>query len=71
MWLRPSPRVFPEDLGDLKVELRASDKWVRKSAVEKLARLETRDAWELVVEALGDIKGEVADTAQLVLGGAR
>jgi HEAT repeat protein len=50
-----------------RVRLRSNDKWVRKSAVEALARFDTREAWELVVSALGDDRGEVADTAQFLL----
>ncbi len=58
-----------DELDDLKVKLRSSDKWVRLAAVENLAKHETEEAWELIVEALADPKGEVADTAQLVLAG--
>jgi len=61
--------VSADDLDELQVELKSSNKWSRKSAVEKLARLGTPDAWEEVVRALDDPKGEVADTAQLVLAG--
>lgn len=47
--------------------LRATDKWTRAEAVEELARIGSEEAWELVIGALADPKGEVADTAQLVL----
>ncbi len=65
------PRDDPDKkaLRALAVELRSGDKWVRKTAVEKLARLGTEEAWRKVVEALADPKGEVADTAELLLGG--
>ncbi len=53
----------------LEIDLRSSDKWARKTAVEKLAELGTKEAWQKVVEALADPKGEVADTAELLLGG--
>lgn len=56
------------DFDELKAQLRLRDKWERKSAVEGLARLGTPRAWELVIEALQDERGEVSDTAQWVLG---
>lgn len=59
-----------DPLAKLKVKLRDSDKWVRKGAVEKLARLDDPGAWEIVTEALDDRAGEVADTAQFLLGHA-
>jgi len=61
--------LLGDDLGKLKTGLRDSNKWKRKTAVEKLARVGTLAAWEEVVRALDDPKGEVADTAQLLLGG--
>jgi HEAT repeat protein len=56
-----------EALDGLRTKLRSSDKWRRAEAVGALARLGTEAAWELVVGALADPKGEVADAAQLVL----
>jgi HEAT repeat protein len=56
-----------EALEDLRAKLRADDKWVRAEAVKGLARLGSGEAYELVLEALADKKGEVADTAELVL----
>jgi hypothetical protein len=64
----PPRSAEDEALSKLKVRLRDRDKWVRKGAVEKLARLDRPEAWEEVIEALGDDQGEVADTAQLLLG---
>ncbi len=54
-------------LAEVKAKLKSSDKWVRLAAVEELARNAGEEAWELVIGALADPKGEVADTAQLVL----
>ncbi len=48
--------------------LRSGDKWERKQAVEALARSGTEADWRLVAGALSDPRGEVADTAQLLLG---
>ncbi len=60
-----------DELTELKVQLGARDKWVRKGAVEALAKLDKPEAWELVVRALEDPQGEVSDTAQLELRGLR
>lgn len=49
--------------------LRSGDKWNRVRAVEALARRGTEQDWDAVLGALADPKGEVADTAQLVLAG--
>lgn len=56
-----------DGLDTLRTKLRSADKWRRAEAVEALARAGSDEAWELVVGALADPKGEVADTAQLVL----
>ncbi len=64
-----SRREEEATLKPLVAELRSGDKWVRKRAVEALARLGSEAAWEHVVLALADPKGEVADTAEVLLGG--
>lgn len=56
-----------DGLDGLRTKLRSSDKWQRAEAVAALARVGSVEAWELVVTALADPKGEVADTAQLLL----
>ena len=56
-------------LNELQKELRSGSKWTRREAVRDLANLATESAWELVLGALGDEAGEVADTAQLLLAG--
>ncbi|HEX6881927.1 MAG TPA: HEAT repeat domain-containing protein [Planctomycetota bacterium] len=56
-----------DGLDGLRTRLRARDKWARAEAVEELARAGTPAAWELVLGALADEKGEVADTAEVVL----
>jgi len=66
--LIPAPTDGPgEGLDDLETKLRSPDKWTRTEAVEELARRRSPAAWALVIQALADPKGEVADTAQLVL----
>lgn len=55
------------EIEKLEQRLRSRDKWVRKSAVERLARDGRPQAWEWVVERLGDPAGEVADTAEACL----
>jgi HEAT repeat protein len=61
------PYLRPDGLAELEARLKNSDKWVRAAAVESLARQGSGEAWALVIEALSDPKGEVADTAQLLL----
>jgi HEAT repeat protein len=63
----PVPAV--DEVDELKGKLQSRDKRTRKSAVEKLARLDRPEAWELVIDALADEKGEVSDTAQFLLDG--
>jgi HEAT repeat protein len=58
-----------DPLEELRAQLQAPDKWARAEAVEGLARLGSEPAWRLVIEALADPKGEVADTAELALAG--
>ena len=71
--LQLAPLAFAagDGLDGLRTKLAANDKWTRAQAVEELARAGTNEAWELVIGALADRKGEVADTAQLVLAGLR
>ena len=57
------------DLNEIKTALRDSNKFVRKDAVEDLAQRSEPEAWELMVEALGDRAGEVADSAAFLLAG--
>ena len=57
-----------EVLDELKKDLRSGDKWERARAVEELAELDRLAAWTLVVDALADRAGEVADAAQLAIG---
>jgi len=49
--------------------VRAKEPAVRRRAVRDLAARGDREAWTLVLEALGDPKGEVADEAQFLLAG--
>lgn len=56
------------ELERLEDVLRGGDKWERITAVRGLARLGQEKAWGLVLDALADPAGEVADTAQWVLG---
>jgi len=65
---------FPEagrgdGVEELRAALESTDKWERVRAVERLARHGGAEAWELVVGALADPRGEVADTAEWLLGG--
>src|SRR5204862_701744 len=58
----------PGSLQDLERDLRASRPETRRSVVKKLAALNDRKAWDLVVEALADGDPMVADEAQVALG---
>ena len=60
-------RTSEDPLAELVRDLRSSNKWERKDAVEALARVDSPDAWGHVLEALEDERGEVADTAQFLL----
>lgn len=67
-----SPRSYERgerggELAELGQAMRDPDAAKRRRAVRDLAALGGRDAWELVVEALADPKGEVADEAQFQL----
>ncbi len=59
------------EFDDLVLRTRSGNKWTRKRALEHLAESGDARGWELIVAALADRKGEVADTAQLVLAGIR
>ena len=54
---------------DERQRLASSNHRTRRAAVEALAKLDEVRAWDLVVDALEDPVGEVADTAQWFLGG--
>ena len=56
------------DLKDLERELEAPKPETRRSAVQKLAALGDRRAWELVLRALGDAESMVGDEAEVALG---
>jgi len=58
----------PPTVDELAHDLRAPRPETRRSAVKKLSALGTREALALVVEALGDLDGQVADEAQVLLG---
>ncbi|MBL8859070.1 MAG: hypothetical protein JNL28_11225 [Planctomycetes bacterium] len=55
-------------LDELRQDLRAPRPEKRRSAVKKLAALATRESFELVLGALDDPDGQVADEAQLAVG---
>ncbi|MFT7485672.1 MAG: HEAT repeat protein [Candidatus Paceibacteria bacterium] len=59
----------PRDLDLLTRELTNKDAGKRRRAVRDLAQIGGRKAWPLVIEALADPKGEVADEAQFCLAG--
>jgi hypothetical protein len=59
------------ELGELATRLEEGDPALRRRAVRELAALDRREAWELVVTALADPKGEVADEAQWQLAACR
>ncbi|TDJ72014.1 MAG: hypothetical protein E2O39_07455 [Planctomycetota bacterium] len=58
----------PGDLRQLKRDLRDPYPDKRQRAVKKLAKLGTRESWELVIRALEDSEPQVADEAQIALG---
>jgi HEAT repeat protein len=69
--LAPAGLLGPprDTLDELAAKLSSRNKWERAEAVEDLAALRTGAAWELVLGALADPKGEVADAAQWSLAG--
>ena len=58
-----------EDIKELAAILRGGDKGKRRAAVNKLVKLDTKEAWELVIEALDNEDAPAADEAQLDLAG--
>ena len=56
-----------DELAKLRTKLRDSNKFVRRDAVKALAKRSEPEAWSLLVEALGDATGEVADSAAFFL----
>jgi HEAT repeat protein len=60
----PSMRELERDLADARAEK-------RRSTVKKLAALDTKPAWHLVIAALEDKEPEVADEAQMALGAVK
>jgi len=63
----PGVLVPLDDLSELELRLRDDDDRERRKAVIELAGLETEEAWDLVLGALADPAGMVADQAQLEL----
>ena len=66
IFLAHSP--LPSDLEALTRQLGDSDKWERREAVNGLAKLGGEEAFQLLVGALRDPAGEVADTAEWHVG---
>lgn len=66
-----SQRAQKSTLEEARRDLSAGRPETRRSAVKKLAELGTREAFELVLGALADADGQVADEAQLAAGRAR
>ena len=62
-----APLQGADELDALKIQLTDPDGPVRRRAVSSLAKLGSDEAFELVIGALSDSEGEVADTAQLTL----
>lgn len=68
---RASTALVLDELADLGKKLKDPSEKERRSAVQALAKLGSKDAWELVVDALKDASPMVADEAQLQLGALR
>lgn len=58
-----------QDIDDLETQLRSNDERERRTAVQELVALGSEEAWDLVLDALEDPFGQVADEAQLALPG--
>jgi HEAT repeat protein len=63
------PPVVLEELDALEQQLRDRDQRERRKAVQGLVQVGSPEAWELVLDALEDTHGQVADEAQLALPG--
>ncbi len=59
--------VGDEKLDELKSKLRGNDERAKRSAVQELAKLDTTEAWQLVIGALADPLPQAADEAQLAV----
>lgn len=68
-WAGRVPAPDREGLQELTLALEDRDPAVRRRSVKALAELGGREAWLLVIGALADPKGEVADEAQFMLAG--
>ncbi|MEM7308800.1 MAG: HEAT repeat domain-containing protein [Planctomycetota bacterium] len=68
LFLAPLAWAASDELDEERRKLRDSDKQVRMAAVKRLAKRDEPEAWMLVLEALSDPTGEVADSAQWALG---
>ncbi len=64
----PDRRSTKKELEELRRKFNDSDPSKRRTAVNGLARLGGDDAWSMILEALADADGRVADQAQLRLG---
>ncbi|MEO0663859.1 MAG: hypothetical protein AAFZ87_20190, partial [Planctomycetota bacterium] len=67
---RPSARELRaarQDLDELRADMRSRDAGDRKRAVRKAAQIGGPDALAFVLDALGDERGQVADTAESML----
>jgi len=67
--LQPSTGAPVQDLESLEQQLRDRSQIERRKAVQGLVELDTPEAWDLVLDALEDTHGQVADEAQLALPG--
>lgn len=68
-WVGANDSEGAPSLAELRVQLTEREPARRRRAVRELAALGGREAWQLVLAALADPKGEVADEAQLRLAG--
>lgn len=58
-----------QDVDALETQLRSDDERERRTAVQELVKIGSEEAWDLVLDALEDPFGQVADEAQLALPG--
>jgi hypothetical protein len=61
------PLAPVDDLAALDKKLKSSDERERRSAVIEVAKLDTKDAWLRVIDALADPSAQVADEAEIQL----